>query len=106
MIKELTPTDYMRDYANDPNTTLLDVRETWELQIAAVPKALHIPMGSIPDRLAELDRNHHIAVLCRSGGRSMQAASFLYSQGYPTVSNITGGILAWGRELDPSITAY
>ena len=36
--------------------TLLDVREDWEIKLAPVPRALlHIPMGQIADRLAELD---------------------------------------------------
>ena len=44
--------------------------------------------------------------MCRSGGRSLSVARFLESQGYPSVANLTGGVLAWAREVDPSLATY
>ncbi len=85
---------------------VLDVREGWERDIARLPDTLDIPMGEVPQRLAELPRDRAIAVLCRSGGRSQQVADFLVAQGLAPVLNIAGGILAWGREVDPSIRPY
>jgi rhodanese-related sulfurtransferase len=63
-------------------------------------------MGEIPARLAELGRERTIVVLCRSGGRSLSVARFLEAQGYPAVANLTGGILAWQRDVDPSLATY
>lgn len=87
--------------------TLLDVREQWETQLAPVPSALvHIPMASIAERLKELDPHDETVVICRSGGRSLQVARFLEAQGFTSVFNVTGGILAWSRDIDPQIPQY
>ena len=85
---------------------VVDVREKWELDIASIPDVLHIPMNEIPARLGELDAGREIVVMCRSGGRSMQVAQFLARNGYRSVANLTGGILAWSRDVDPSVRAY
>jgi rhodanese-related sulfurtransferase len=44
--------------------------------------------------------------MCRSGGRSLQVAHFLDRNGFGRVANLTGGILAWSRDVDPSVSAY
>ena len=85
---------------------LLDVREEWELQIANVPGTVHVPMAEVPQRLGELDRDRDTVVLCRSGRRSLQVARFLEQSGFRSVANLTGGILAWSREVDSSIPEY
>jgi rhodanese-related sulfurtransferase len=87
--------------------TLLDVREDWETALASVPSAIvHIPMGQLAGRLKELDPASETVVICRSGGRSLQVAKFLDSQGFGSVYNLAGGILAWSRDLDPRIPQY
>jgi rhodanese-related sulfurtransferase len=107
MVKEMTPGEFAQRRASGAELTLLDVREDWETELAAVPSAVvRIPMGQIPDRLGELDPNRDTVVICRSGGRSMQVARFLESKGFASVYNLTGGILAWSEELDPSIPRY
>ena len=85
---------------------VIDVREKWELDVASIPDVRHIPMGDIPARLAELDPHQEIVVMCRSGGRSTKVAQFLDSKGFSSVANLTGGILAWSRDVDPSVRAY
>lgn len=87
--------------------TLLDVRESHELDIARIPGAAvtHIPLGQLPQRLAELDKALPVAVLCRSGARSAQATHFLRRQGFDA-SNVAGGILAWSARIDPSVPRY
>jgi rhodanese-related sulfurtransferase len=85
---------------------VLDVREAWELDIARLPDVLHIPMNEVPDRLSELDPAREIAVLCRSGGRSLRVAEFLAARGFNKVWNLTGGILAWSEDVDPSVATY
>jgi rhodanese-related sulfurtransferase len=106
-IKEISPAEFLERRTGGTEMTLLDVRETWETQLAAVPSAtLHIPMGLVPERLAELDPQSEIVVICRSGGRSMQIARFLEGHGFASVSNLSGGILAWSRDLDPRIPQY
>ena len=63
-------------------------------------------MGQIADRLAELDPRMETVVICRSGGRSLQVANFLKPQGFASVLNLAGGILAWSRDVDPAIPQY
>lgn len=84
---------------------LLDVREQEELDLASVAGVRHIPMQEVPGRLADLNPQASIAVLCHHGGRSMQVARFLERNGFVDVINVAGGIEAWSQ-LDPSIPRY
>ncbi len=84
---------------------LLDVREPHELEIARIEGATPIPLGALPTRFTELDKNVPIAVHCRSGARSARATTFLREKGYDAV-NVAGGILAWSDQIDPSIQQY
>jgi rhodanese-related sulfurtransferase len=88
------------------NTVLLDVREAQELAIAQVAGAVHIPMGDIPARLAELDADKTIICMCHGGMRSAQVAGFLAAQGYENVINLAGGINAWSLQVDPAVPTY
>ena len=111
MIPQLRPSEFagwLQSQATGP--LLLDVREPWELQVAAVQpegfELVAIPMNEIPGRLAELPRDRPIACLCHHGMRSQNVAVFLARQGYTDVANIAGGIDAWSRERDPSVPRY
>jgi rhodanese-related sulfurtransferase len=107
MIKDMTPREFVERRAGGAEVTLLDVREDWETTLAPVPADhLHIPMGQIADRLGELDPAQETVVICRSGGRSLEVARFLSAQGFVSVYNLVGGILAWSRDLDPRIPQY
>lgn len=92
--------------AGDP-PILLDVREPAELRIARYPMhVVHIPMGVITQRFAELAKDAEIVCACRSGGRSAQVVQFLKQKGFTNVANLEGGILAWSRQIDPSVPQY
>lgn len=106
MIKEITPVEFVTRAQTPPAPLLLDVREDWELAIARLDQAVHMPMGSVPERLGELDPAAEIVVMCRSGGRSAQVARFLEQHGFAKVWNLTGGILAWSEQLDPTLPQY
>ena len=107
MIKEIAPRDFVERRNAGTQMTLLDVREDWEIKLAPVPADLvHIPMGEVADRVGELDPLKETVVICRSGGRSLEVARFLERNGFASVSNLEGGILAWSRDLDPRIPQY
>jgi len=105
MIEEITPTALKQRLAERHPPLVLDVREGWELEIARLPGTVDIPMGEVPQRLAELPREREVVVMCRSGGRSLKVAQYLDRQGY-RVANLTGGILAWAQDVDPSLKTY
>jgi rhodanese-related sulfurtransferase len=107
MLGELTPREFLDRRDAGEELTLLDVREDWEVKLAPVPTdTVHIPMGEISDRIAELQPEKPTVVICRSGGRSAQVAQFLERQGFEKVFNLSGGILAWSRVIDPRIPQY
>ena len=104
-IPEISAADFLKRRAQGDALTLLDVREDWEISVASVQGVVHIPMAQVQARLSELDRTKEIVVLCRSGRRSLEVARFLQQSGFQT-SNLAGGILAWSRDIDPSIPTY
>lgn len=85
---------------------LLDVREQWEFQTCHLENALPIPMHAIPARKQELDPDAAIVCICHHGARSFQVAAFLERQGFDKVINLSGGIDAWARQVDPSMPTY
>ncbi|MFJ4847660.1 MULTISPECIES: rhodanese-like domain-containing protein [unclassified Streptomyces] len=80
---------------------LLDVREHDEWNAGHAEHAVHIPMGEVVARLAELPEDGRVHVVCRVGGRSAQVTQYLVAQGIDAV-NVDGGMLGWeaaGRPL-------
>lgn len=98
--------DAVRGALDENTLTLLDVREQWEFELAHVEGSVHIPMGEVPLRAAELDPDQPLAVICHHGMRSLQVALFLEQQGFSRVMNVEGGIDAWARRLDPEMPRY
>ncbi len=82
---------------------LLDVREDDEWRRGHAPGAQHIPMGDVPARMAEIDADAELFVICLAGGRSQRVAQYLARNGYEA-ANITGGMLAWARSGRPVVT--
>jgi len=85
---------------------LLDVREPFEFEVARIEGANLIPLGELPQRTHELDREAEIFVLCHSGMRSERAAEYLRAAGFARVANVAGGIDAWSEEVDPNVPRY
>jgi rhodanese-related sulfurtransferase len=84
----------------------LDVRETWEREVCALPNSLHIPMGQIQVRAAELQNESEIVVICHHGIRSRQAAELLEQMGFTNLYSLAGGIDAWARDVEPAMPRY
>lgn len=106
MVSEISVTDLSRRIAEPNPPVVLDVREPQELAIARFPGALEIPMQSVPSRIAELDPDAEVFVLCHHGMRSAHVAEYLAEQGFTKVGNVTGGIDAWALMVDPSLPRY
>jgi rhodanese-related sulfurtransferase len=73
---------------------LVDVREPAEWSAGRAPGAVHVPLGELTSRLADIPREATIVTVCRSGRRSDTAAAQLRAAGY-TVHNLDGGMQAW-----------
>jgi len=86
--------------------TLVDVRESWEYEIAQITGSKLIPLGELEERLAEIPRERIIVVQCHSGVRSEQGARLLQQAGFANVYNLEGGIEAWSRDVDPTVPRY
>ncbi len=109
-MNDLHPVEAQQLLQGNPQCLLLDVREPWEVQRAAVPlpaaQQLHLPMASLPLRLAEIPRTQPVVCICHHGARSAQVVAFLLRQGYTSVYNLAGGIEAWATHVDPGVPRY
>lgn len=103
---DITPQDVKLMIDAGADFTLVDVREVHEYQICRIEKAQLIPLGELPKRLNELDKNADIVMHCKMGGRSAKACDVLRANGFTKVRNMTGGILAWADKVDPSVPKY
>ncbi len=83
----------------------LDVREKEEIEFASVEPFTWIPMAQLAARKDELPIDKEIVCICRSGHRSASAAEFLSRNGFRAV-NMKGGLLEWGRKIDPKVRPY
>ncbi len=104
-VPEMSPKELHERLGRGENIFVLDVREPHEYQICNLGGHL-IPLGDLPKRVQEVDSSNSIVVHCRSGVRSAKAVDFLRKAGYSRVWNLTGGILAWSDEVDPSVPKY
>jgi sulfur-carrier protein adenylyltransferase/sulfurtransferase len=104
-ISQITPLELKRRLDAGEDLFVLDVREPHEYQIANLGAKL-IPLGELPNRLGELDRNREIVVHCKSGGRSQKAAELLARSGFNKLHNLAGGINAWSSDVDPKVAKY
>jgi sulfur-carrier protein adenylyltransferase/sulfurtransferase len=105
MVQDISPAELNARLAAADPPIVLDVREPWERDIARLPGTLDIPMGEVTACLKDLPRDREVVVMCRSGGRSAKVAEYLDREGY-RVRNLAGGILAWARDVDPTLATY
>jgi len=96
---------------SEPPPLLVDVREPAELAMAAMPQVCHLPLSRSQDWLPRLEdllpRDRDLVILCHAGVRSWDFGCFLTERlGYERVWNLSGGIDAWSREVDPSVPRY
>ena len=85
---------------------LIDVREPHEHAICSIPGAELIPAAQFAQRLDEFDRSTEIVVHCKSGGRSGRAVEMMKARGFTNARNLTGGVLAWIDQVDPTQRKY
>jgi hydroxyacylglutathione hydrolase len=101
-IRVLSPAEAIaRRAAGD--ALFLDVRELNEWNLFRIPGALHVPIGSLEARAAEVPRDRDLIVYCNKGNRSVLATDLLGTMGFTRAASLTGGAMAWmsaGGELE------
>jgi adenylyltransferase/sulfurtransferase len=104
-VPEITVGELKERLDNGQDVSVLDVREPHEYEVANIGARL-IPLGELPERLIELDKDETLAVHCKTDGRSARAVQLLREAGFQNVYNVKGGITAWSEEIDPSVPKY
>ena len=89
---------------------LLDVRNPNEYEIAQIPGSVLVPLPEIENgngiaKVKDLLNGQRLMVHCKMGGRSAKAIALLKEAGIEG-TNVTGGILAWSRDVDPAVPEY
>jgi adenylyltransferase/sulfurtransferase len=105
-VGDLTPLELAAKISRGDDFDLIDVREPREWNIARLPGARLVPLGTLGQALETLDRGREIVLYCRSGARSGRAAGQLQAAGFPRARNLIGGILRWSDEVDPAVPKY
>ena len=93
---------------SDANMVLIDVREPNEFEILRIPGSILIPKQEILNgtALASLPQTKQIVLYCKSGARSAECLAVIKSAGFADAVHVGGGVLAWAREIDPSLPVY
>lgn len=105
-IYDITPRELAERIARKEDFQLVDVREEWEWQIARIPGARLIPLGTIREASATLDPERDVVLYCKVGVRSLHAAEELADAGFMRLGNLSGGILRWSQDVDPAVLRY
>lgn len=104
-VRKVSPLDATR-LINSENAIVLDVRGDGEFEQGHIVNALHIPQGSLKDRLDKLEKYKARPIIstCRTGQQSATACSLLRKNGFEKVYSLSGGILAWQNASLPLTT--
>ncbi len=105
-LAEITALDLRGLLASSEPPLLLDVRNPEEALICRIEAAVLIPLPELPARLHEINRRRPIVVHCKSGKRSAKAIELMNAAGFSRLTNLQGGILAWIKDVDPSLPSY
>lgn len=87
---------------------LIDVREPGEHELVSIPGSRIIPLGRILSGAAldDIPRDRDVVLYCKAGSRSADSVAELKGHDFTRVKQLTGGILGWIDEIDPSAPRY
>lgn len=105
-IPQLAPAAFAEWYGSERSFALVDVREPYELDLARLPGAMLVPLGTLEAAAPTLPRDRDLVLLCHHGMRSQSAARRLRQLGFARVYNLAGGIDRWSREVDAAVPRY
>jgi adenylyltransferase/sulfurtransferase len=104
----ITPLELKHKQDAGEDFLLVDVREPHEFEIVRIPGSVLIPKDRIlsGEAFAELPQDKPLVLHCKSGARSAEALAALHKAGFADAVHVGGGVLAWAREVDPSLPTY
>lgn len=91
---QLTPQELKEKLDNNADVLLIDIREDWEREAYNIG-GIHIPMGELPSRLADIPKDKEVVLYCEKGIRSTIAIQRLETLGFHNLINLSGGMKAW-----------
>ena len=113
-IPQISPAEVANKQKSTAKFILLDVREPQEFKLAKIddPRVYLVPMTRLahegmhafPEELK--DNQQEVVVFCHLGSRSAQVVAWMQQNGWKKVLNMTGGIDAYSRYVDPAIRRY
>lgn len=106
VVPEIDARSLAAELAGENPPRLLDVREPDELAISRLPDIVHVPLTQLGQAAATLDRGANWVVVCRSGGRSAQATTYLQGLGFTNVRNLSRGMNGYAKEVDRTMKMY
>ncbi|GAA3629966.1 adenylyltransferase/sulfurtransferase [Lentzea atacamensis] len=104
----ITPLELKHKQESGEDFLLVDVREPHEYEIVKIPGSVLIPKDRIlsGEAFSELPQDKPLVLHCKSGARSAEALAALHKAGFKDAVHVGGGVLAWAREVDPSLPTY
>ncbi len=105
-VPAVTPLELAARIGRREDFDLIDVREPHEWAIGKLPGARLVPLGTLAEAAAALDPARDVVVYCRAGVRGAKAVRQLQANGFRRVANLTGGIIRWSDDVDPTVPKY
>jgi adenylyltransferase/sulfurtransferase len=106
LYQQISPQQLQQLLTDDDDVILIDVRESYERAICCIAGSRHIVMADVEQLMAQFNLDQPLVFHCKMGGRSAKVCQQFIAKGYINISNLTGGILAWTDQIDPSLTKY
>ena len=95
--EQITVDELRERLREDPDLQLVDVRRPAEWQAGHIPQAVSMPLHRLAELAGSLDRGRPVTAICAGGYRSSIGTSVLERLGFRQVTNVVGGMAAWGE---------
>ncbi len=108
MVRQLNVRDLSAKLAAKEPVYLIDVRQPWEHETAALPNSVLVPLNELISRIDEIHPPDEalVVVYCHHGIRSLSGAALLENAGFRNVVSLAGGIDSWSLQVDPTMPRY
>jgi rhodanese-related sulfurtransferase len=108
VVRQINVQDLSAKFTAREPVYLVDVRQPWEHELAALPNSLLVPLNELVGRMDEVrpPQDALVVVYCHHGIRSLSGAALLENAGFKNVASLAGGIDAWSALIDPELPRY